>query len=299
MLSEQELRDMAESIRETGQLNPCVMMPDGLGLDGRNRVAACRIAGVQPRWVVNDGNPMSVIIAANVHHRFLSTGQRAMAVAVDLCDKGMRVDGPNGRRWKRGSVPEPSDITESRNTWKDVMMCAGTVLDWLPDLADQVLAGTLALDAAYTQAKDKRDVESSRAGKLAKLPDDLRALVDANVRDIDDALIEAHDRRTVIEIDEKRAAEGAPPPTFTELIADGNLSWAEARKLAEEWVRERRESLARDRDRVVKVTDGWAVIQDIAANPAKPYVTALLEDLSQTRRDALQKIINQLNGDTA
>jgi ParB-like chromosome segregation protein Spo0J len=296
MLSEQELRDMAESIRETGQLNPCVMMPDGLGLDGRNRVAACRIAGVQPRWVINHGNPMSVIIAANVHHRFLSTGQRAMAVAVDLCDKGMRVDG----RWKRGSVPGAEDMREvSHNAWRKAMESAGIILDWLPDLADQVLAGNLALDAAYTKAKDKRDVESSRAGKLAELPDDLRALVDAGVRDVDDALQEAQDRRTVVEIDEKRAAEGAPPPTFTERIADGNLSWAEARKLAEEWVRERRESLARDRDRVVKVTDGWAVIQDIAANPAKPYVTALLEDLSQTRRDALQKIINQLNGDTA
>ena len=298
MLSEQELRDMAESIEETGQLNPCVMMPDGLGLDGRNRVAACRIAGVEPAWVVNDGNPMSIIIAANVHHRFLSTGQRAMAVAVDLWDKEMRVPPEGGRagRWKRGSVPDSPDIVSSNNTWQHLMMRAGIVLDWLPDLADQVLAGDLALDAAYTQAKDKRDTDGARASKLDKLPPDLAALVEAGVRDIDDAVQEAKDRTTVADIDDKRTADGAPPPTFAERVADGNLSWAEARKLADEWVRERKESIARDRDRIIKVTDGWAAIEDIAANPTKPYTSAVLEELQPARREAIQRILNQIGG---
>lgn len=293
MLSEQELRDMAESIKETGQLHPCIMNPDGLGLDGRNRVAACRIAGVEPKWVVNDGNPMAIIIAANVHHRFLSTGQRAMAVAVDLYDKGFRVNG----RWKRGSIPEPPDTFGSENnTWQKLVSFAGTVLDWLPDRADDVLAGKVALDAAYTEAKDKRDTEQSREGKLEQLPDDLRALVEAGVRDIDDAVQEVHDRKVVGEIDAKRTADGAPPPTFTERAEDGSLTWAEARKLAEEWARERQESLARDRDRIVKVTDGWAVIEDIALNPDKPYTHALIDDLAPARREVLQRILDQIGG---
>src|SRR5690606_28971309 len=152
----------------------------------------------------------------------------------------------NGR-WKRGSVPDPGDNQISLNigAWREAMVRAGIILDWLPQLADEVLSGTLALDAAYTRAKEERDIQRSKASKLDQLPDDLRALVEAGVRDIDDAVQEVHDRKVVGDIDAKRTADGAPPPTFTERAEDGSLTWAEARKLAEEWARERQESLAR------------------------------------------------------
>lgn len=299
MLNEQELRDMAESIKETGQLHACVMNPDGLGLDGRNRVAACKIAGVEPTWTVNGGNPMSIIIAANVHHRFLSTSQRAMAVAVELAERGMRVDAPKGgRRWKRGSVPDaPDDISRSTSTgWQQAIHRAGTVLDWLPDLADSVLSGALALDSAFSQAKDARDIETANAEKLTRLPDDLAALVESGVREIDGALAEVRDRETVTEIDKLRNADGAPAPTFADRAEDGSISWSEAATLAEQWQRERAESMDRDRARLLAANSAWGIVQHIARQPDHPYVTEILDGLGEADREALDGILADLKG---
>jgi hypothetical protein len=74
-----------------------------------------------------------------------------MSTALVLSDAGMRENG----RWERGSV---GDIPEIRNSaWRDLILKAGAILDHAPDLAEQAVAGTLALDAAYRQAEKKRD----------------------------------------------------------------------------------------------------------------------------------------------
>jgi hypothetical protein len=290
MLSEQELRDMAESIKETGQLNACVMNPNGLGLDGRNRVAACRIAGVEPAWTVNGGNPMGIIIAANVHHRFLSTGQRAMAVAVELADKGLRQNG----RWKRGSVPDAPDSMGSHNTWLQAVSNAGVVLDWVPGLADEILGGGLALDAAFTRAKDQRDIQTANAEKLTRLPEDLAALVESGVRDIDGALDEVRDRETVARIDKIRNADGAPAPSFADRAEDGSITWDEAATLARQWGQERTESINRDRGRLESITAGWGALRTIADAPESPYATDVLDSLGERDREAVADIIKQI-----
>jgi len=44
---------------------------------------------------------------------------------------------------------------------------AGTVLDYAPDLAEQVRDGDLTLNAAYTQADKNRDAEHDRAAERA------------------------------------------------------------------------------------------------------------------------------------
>ncbi len=75
------------------------------------------------------------------------------------------------------------------------------MLDHRPDLADEVLVGRLPLDNAYQQAKAAKDESEEHADILAHLPDDLAALVESGVRDIDDALSEVEDRDTVSEID--------------------------------------------------------------------------------------------------
>jgi ParB-like chromosome segregation protein Spo0J len=48
MLPDADLREMAASIARDGLIHPCITYRGAL-LDGRNRVAACRLAGVPPR----------------------------------------------------------------------------------------------------------------------------------------------------------------------------------------------------------------------------------------------------------
>jgi hypothetical protein len=153
MLPDPELEELAESIRANGLRNPVVITPDGLILDGRNRAAACDLAGVEPHYVIYDGTDLAeYVIDANITRRNMSTGARAMATALVLLADGRR----EGGRWKRGSV----DILETQNSasnWRFVLALAGTVLDFRPDLADAVVNGDLALDAAYQEAKTVKD----------------------------------------------------------------------------------------------------------------------------------------------
>lgn len=83
MMSNEELKEMAESIKKEGLLNPCVRQGDVL-LDGRNRIAACEIAGVEPRFIEYSGDsPVAFIIGSNLARRHLDKGQK-IALAIEI-----------------------------------------------------------------------------------------------------------------------------------------------------------------------------------------------------------------------
>jgi len=83
MLSASELNEMAQSIRKEGLLNPCVRQGDTL-LDGRNRMAACKIASVEPRFIEYEGDsPVAFIIGVNLARRHLDKNQK-IALALEI-----------------------------------------------------------------------------------------------------------------------------------------------------------------------------------------------------------------------
>lgn len=83
MLSASELNEMANSIKREGLLNPCVRQGDTL-LDGRNRMEACKLAGVEPRFIEYAGeSPVAFIIGANLARRHLDKGQK-IALALEI-----------------------------------------------------------------------------------------------------------------------------------------------------------------------------------------------------------------------
>jgi len=186
MLAEDDLRRLADDIKANGLLYPIITDPDGRIIDGRNRLAACQIAGVRPRFEEYGGDPIPRILSVNNERRHMTTGQRAMATALTLAESGNRRNG----RWKRGSIPDA--ITEIGNsTWANVMKQAGVVLDHAHELAAQVVSGELALSAAYQQA----EAERQRKERIEAVGGDLRALLDAGVID----LVEA-ERRLDVEL---------------------------------------------------------------------------------------------------
>lgn len=83
-----DLGRLADDIREHGLLEPIVLY-EGMVLDGRNRLRACELATVEPRfeeWDANGHTPTEWVVSMNLHRRHLTTAQRA-ALALDLLPK--------------------------------------------------------------------------------------------------------------------------------------------------------------------------------------------------------------------
>ena len=82
MLPDEDLDALAADIAANGQRHPILLSRDGVLLDGRNRLAACQRAGVEPVFDVFDGDPVALIVSENMQRRDLTKAQKAhLAVA--------------------------------------------------------------------------------------------------------------------------------------------------------------------------------------------------------------------------
>lgn len=199
MLPDDELAALADSIAAEGLLTPLVVDVHGRLLDGRNRLAACTQAAVDPVFVehdaTNEDDIRAFINAQNAHRRNVSTGQKAMAVAEQLAAEGKRANG----RWKRSTVIDESPLAEDDSAaWIKCMTRAGLVIDHLPELADQVISGEVALSDAADRAAKKRDEikeqsekkkrEAEQLAELRKRKPEVAALVDAGALTLADGI---------------------------------------------------------------------------------------------------------------
>jgi hypothetical protein len=167
MLDDDEINALAVDIVRNGLLEPVVLAPDGRVIDGRNRLAACRLVNVEPQYVTHEGDPWTYSRSANLWRRNMTTGQRAAACAISLIAEGKRRNG----RWARGSVPEAGANGGSAiSGWEHRMKEVGTVADWSngDDLLVAVRDGRVALDAAYKQAKAREERAQWEADQAAK-----------------------------------------------------------------------------------------------------------------------------------
>ncbi len=75
MLAEDELAELAADIKQRGLLQPIVLDVEGRVLDGRNRLAACESAGIEPTFETYEGDdPDGYAFAVNVNRRHLRAG---------------------------------------------------------------------------------------------------------------------------------------------------------------------------------------------------------------------------------
>src|SRR3954454_14399580 len=89
MMSEDELASMAEDILANGLIHPIVLDAEGVLVDGRNRLRACGMAGVEPTFRrLNGEDTEAFIVSANLARRNLNKAQQAMALAMIYPDGG-------------------------------------------------------------------------------------------------------------------------------------------------------------------------------------------------------------------
>jgi hypothetical protein len=108
MCSDDEVQQLADDIAKNGLRQPIVTDADEMILDGRNRSAACAIAGVKPIYepfVGNDAAKLAFVVSVNVHRRHLTTQQRAeIAAKIATMNVG---DNQHSKKKKQGGSNDP------------------------------------------------------------------------------------------------------------------------------------------------------------------------------------------------
>jgi hypothetical protein len=187
MMSDEELADLAEDIKENGLLHPLVIDAEGQLIDGRNRHAACKLAGIEPRFEsLNGHDPLAYIASANLKRRNLTKGQQAMALAM------LYPDEPERGRGKKDPV---KDELNSSFSYRRLQQ-AREVLAFSRPLAESVIAGkplNEALQKVENEHKEA-DSENEQLDRLRRLAPDLMTLVEEERMPLDEA-IAAYDKR--------------------------------------------------------------------------------------------------------
>lgn len=179
MMSPSELADLAEDIEANGQNHPIVVWTpsrpeydpnrgpeswedkearlrrDGQVLDGRNRLRACELAGVEPSFeeydstlVRHGADPYSYVLSQNVHRRHLEPGQRAtIAAKLATLAKGTN-------QHTAQAAPSQAKAAELLNVSVDSVQRARKVLEnGAPELVAAVERGTIHVKTAAAVAQ--------------------------------------------------------------------------------------------------------------------------------------------------
>lgn len=180
MIEGDEFDELVADIDKNGVIEPVWLTPAGELLDGRNRVKAAEKVGAtwQTRTYTGD-DPIGFVVSQNLRRRHLNTGQKAFlgleieAVYAKEAEARMKAgkadpeaDRPQGHR-----APQSRDkAAEVAGTSGRAVARAKRVNSEAPDLAEQVKAGTLALDAAEKEVKRRKRQQKDAEARQATPP---------------------------------------------------------------------------------------------------------------------------------
>jgi hypothetical protein len=254
MMDADELASLAADIKANGLIRPIVtaMFANGDGepeevlIDGRNRLRACELAEVKPRFEkLNGHDPVAYIVSANLEHRFLTKGQRAMALAFAHQKPPEEINkGGRGKKDAGTKAAEPQGLVRR-------LAEARFVLRVLPERAAEVLMGAVKLDAALKAAEIEQANRETKEAKTARLRAEAPALaarVAQQGLDLDEAMTlhEANLRKTAQALYERRVTAAglvfdalavtalANEDTFALIIGDPEIAKI-IRKRFQEW----------------------------------------------------------------
>jgi Skp family chaperone for outer membrane proteins len=193
MLSDDELKELADDIAANGLLFPIVLYQGNQILDGRNRLSACNLAGVQPTFTEYEGDdPVGYVLSVNEHRRHMTQGQRAMCVAMAT--------------FLSQKFGHDTRFAESMKVSNARLSYARSVQEHAPDLVDEVIQGSITLDAAYKEAQTRRKEASDRQRRVEGIRqhfNDLADRLEAEEMTLEDALAEAAERQAEAEREAK------------------------------------------------------------------------------------------------
>lgn len=180
MMGEDELRQLANDIKGNGLLEPILLHQD-LVLDGRNRLEACKLAGIEPRFHTGKiGSPLLYVISKNLHRRHLTASQKA-AIAAEMV--------PLLAQEKKQSASPIGDVGEKTNAIAAKAMGVGrtsvervlAVKKADPQIFEEIKEGKISAYAGEIKVKGKK--QSSNRKPRAQRIEELRNLAEKGCHD--------------------------------------------------------------------------------------------------------------------
>lgn len=175
-----ELQNLADDIRAHGLLEPVVLY-EGQVLDGRNRLRACELAGVEPQtieWDAQGASPTEWVVSKNLHRRHLTTAQRA-ALALDLLPH-LEAEAEKRRMagLKRGDEQPVSPETDERGrsdekaadlvgVGRSTVAAAKAIQQRDPEIVNEMRSGDLPTVAAAARAAGFETLAGAKTGSVA------------------------------------------------------------------------------------------------------------------------------------
>lgn len=192
MMPAAALEELAEDIKRHGQQQPVVLF-EGKVLDGRNRLKACELAGVEPEvreWRGDD--PMRWVLSLNFHRRHLTEDQKSVVGARAeqlIAERARRVEAPpepEAPPPEPEAPPEPEPAAEApapepeppkpkakpsdRSIERQARKTAAALVNVS---ARRIARGRKLLDSAVpdlVSIVERGDVTIAQAARIAKLP---------------------------------------------------------------------------------------------------------------------------------
>jgi ParB-like nuclease domain len=164
-LPAEELRQLAQDIKERGQIEPIILYK-GLILDGRNRYKACQMVGVKPRFEefnpkAAKRSPEEFVLSLNLRRRHLSTGQKA-AIALEWADQlelSPRSSGAKTTGRPRGAVLEAA---KHIGIERQRVFEARQIRETSARLYKELKAGRRSLNSVLEEISPQKETRSGR-----------------------------------------------------------------------------------------------------------------------------------------
>jgi ParB-like nuclease domain len=163
LMNDEELVRLALDISEHGLRDPITigkLNGSEKLVDGRNRLKACEMAGVEPQFEIKEfasDDEIRAFIGSRSERRDVTAGQRAMAMAFLYPEPDKR------GRGNKGKSTETSGFSQQR------LRAARQVLRYSREVAEEVRDGTKTLDEALVKVKTEQEYKDSGEYKLAQL----------------------------------------------------------------------------------------------------------------------------------
>ena len=233
MMNAEELQGLADDIREHGQREPVILF-DGAVLDGRNRLRACELAGVEPLTCVRDdiASPTTFVLSLNLHRRHLTPAQRA-ALGVDVSEsfaaeaaERARIGNAKGGSAERksGTDSVPDSTASERDPDARSLTQAAKAVGAGREATERMAAVQRAAPEVFAAVKSGAIERVTDAKRIAAMPAEQRAEVLVRVASGEEPRRAALDIKAA-EVRSRISAQSSGDPCEPRIHHGDGLEW--------------------------------------------------------------------------